>query len=120
MRDIREMPASGGATVLRPGMNLANRRVAGPWRSKEWVVRLTQVSGSREKRQRNWRADWPRRRPSSNQSQSLRRAAVKAAARVAAKEKWPSPAKAPAARRTGAAGTGAPICSMKTAAKTVA
>ena len=54
------IPASGGATVLMPGRNLAMAIPRRPYRVNTFCVRRTQESGSREMRQRKPRTRLPR------------------------------------------------------------
>src|SRR6266446_5597455 len=108
------MPARGGATVLRPGRNLANRSERAPCLEKTPSVRRTQESGSMEILQRSWRTLIPLRRPSRYQRESAARAAVRTRRSEAGRFRRLVPARAPAARRSGMEGRGRPTCSAKT------
>src|SRR5207237_8437942 len=65
-----ELPASGGAKVLRPGMNFAATTPRIPYRVKTSCVRRTHESGSSEIRQRRSRTRRPPYRPNKNQIKS--------------------------------------------------
>ena len=112
------MPDRGAAIAFKPGMNLATSSTRGPLRVKlTWVLR-TQESGSSEIRQSNWRTRTPFRRPSSYHIESLATAPRVANAMAIPRFIWCVPESAPAARSSGAEGTGRPACSTKTHANT--
>src|SRR5580693_4838176 len=75
LRRIWKTPASGGATVLRPGRNLAKISERAPCFENTPSVRRTQESGSMEILQRNWRTLMPLRRPSAYHMESAETAA---------------------------------------------
>ena len=114
---IRNNPASAGASVLNPGMNLAKTRDRTPWRVKKFSVRRTQESGSSEIRHKRFNTRLPRRRPSSYQIRSPTMQAITMRTIAPVRSIFPAPAKAPAKSRTGTAGNGSPICSANTIAK---
>jgi len=114
---IRNNPASAGASVLNPGMNLAKTRDRTPCRVKKFSVRRTQESGSTEIRHKRFNARLPCRRPSSYQIRSPAMQAITVRTIAPVRSIFPAPAKAPAANRIGTAGNGNPICSTNTIAK---
>src|SRR5205823_7651389 len=81
-------------------------------------VRCTQVSGSSEIRQSRDRMRCPRQRPSAYQAKSVARCATNAPPITPAIENLPEPASTPAARSTGADGTGSPSPLAKRRPKT--
>ena len=112
------MPDKGAAIAFKPGMNLATSSTRGPLRVKlTWDLR-TQESGSSEIRQSNCRTRTPFRRPSSCHIESLATAPMVAKAMAIPRFIWCVPESAPAARSSGAEGTGRPACSTKTHANT--
>src|SRR5882724_11562618 len=111
-----KIPASGGATVLSPGMNLASSNERAPCLAKMPSVRRTQESGSREILQRNCRMRIPFLRPRMYHTESAERAAMATKNSEAQKLRWLVPANAPAAKTTGSEGIGRPSCSAKTQA----
>ena len=112
------MPDKGAAIAFKPGMNLATSSTRGPLRVKlTWDLR-TQESGSSEIRQSNWRTRTPFCRPSSCHIESLATAPMVANAMAIPRFIWCVPESAPAARSSGAEGTGRPACSTKTHANT--
>src|SRR3989454_1994896 len=115
---MSKTPASGGATVLSPGRNLATSSDRAPCLAKPPSVRRTHESGSSEIRQRNSRIRIPLRRPSSYQRKSAMSAPNSAINNDPPKLRCPVPASAPAARRSGAEGIGKPSCSASTQANT--
>src|SRR6266568_1385924 len=115
---MSKMPASGGATVLSPGRNLATSSDRAPCLAKTPSVRRTHESGSSEIRQRNSRIRIPLRRPSSYQRKSAMSAPSNAINNDTPKLRCPEPASAPAARRSGTEGIGKPSCSASTQANT--
>src|SRR5213593_4348232 len=67
---VREMPlnpAKGDATTFIPGMNFDTSKVQVPRWENIFCVRRTQLSGSSDARQINFKTDPPRLRPISNQ-----------------------------------------------------
>src|SRR5579859_3796913 len=109
-----KIPASGGATVLSPGINLASSSERAPCLEKIPSVRRTQESGSSEILQRICRMRMPFVRPSIYQKESAVRAAMVTKKSEDQKLRWPVPESAPAASTTGSDGTGSPSCSAKT------
>ena len=109
-------PASGGATVLKPGKNLASRSERAPWVEKRPSVLRTQESGSREILHSNCKTLMPFKRPIRYQTESAHTAAKTQTAKHAKKFRLREPASAPAASNSGSEGTGRPICSAKTQA----
>src|SRR5882672_1638592 len=107
-------PASGGATVLKPGRNLAISSERGPRFANTPSVRRTQESGSRDILQRSCRTFMPLRRPREYQMESAATAASTTYTSEAKRLRWPVPASAPAASNNGMEGRGSPICSAKT------
>ena len=108
------MPAIGGAMVLRPGTNLAKSSQFTPcFPYVDWVF-CTQVSGSSEMRQKTLRMEKPRQRPSANQSESPISDAIIARDHANARFMRPSPESAPAASSMGVEGIGRPDCSART------
>src|ERR1700676_2646212 len=103
------MPASGGATVLRPGKNLATSRERAPCLEKTPSVRRTQESGSREILQSNCRTLIPLRRPIWYHTESATTAAKTQRKREPKKLSLPTPARAPAASINGRDGIGRPL-----------
>ena len=87
--DIPAEPASGGAAVLSPGINLAIASAADPQRRNPRSARFTQESGSSEILQSNRRTLTPCQRPIRNQMKSAATAATLATATVIKNEKWP-------------------------------
>jgi hypothetical protein len=65
----------GDATTFIPVTNFDTNNVQVPRRENILRVRPTQLSGSSEARQMNFKADPPRRRPISNQNVSANRLA---------------------------------------------
>src|SRR6185437_10085037 len=110
----RVAPASGGATIDRPGMNLATMSARGPQRSKRAWVWLTHTSGVSEMRHSTRMTRPPKRRPARYQALSPTRQAPTASAAAAAPERRPSAASAPATIRVGTAGMGTPSCMSST------
>src|SRR5215470_17715701 len=115
---IRTMPASGGAIVLNPGMNLATIKERGPCLEKMFWVSRTHESGSSEMRQSQPRTLAPPSRPTTYQTMSAMSEAMPDRIRSSARLSLPVPAAAPAASRNGIAGIGMPICSARTEPKT--
>ena len=115
---IRNNPASAGASVLNPGMNLAKTSDPTPCRVKKFSVRRTQESGSSETLHKRFNARLPRRRPSSYQKRSPAIQAMTERTITPVRSIFPAPARAPATSKIGTAGKGNPICSAKTTAKT--
>ena len=115
---IRVMPASGGAIVLKPGMNLATTSERGPCLEKIVSVRLTHESGSSEMRQSHPSTRAPPSRPTTYQAMSAISEAMPDSTRTSARLSFPLPARPPAASRNGIAGIGMPICSARTEPKT--
>src|SRR6185312_1429924 len=111
---MRVAPASGGATIDRPGMNLATMSARGPQRSKRAWVWLTHTSGVSEMRHSTPMTRPPKRRPARYQVLSPIRHALTASAATPAPDRRPSPASAPATIRVGTAGTGTPSCMSST------
>ena len=106
---IRVTPARGGATVLRPGMNLATSRAELPRRENRFSVCRTHKSGSRESQQSRCRIPMLRRRPSAYQLPSLAMVARTAMPRIRARFIRPVAASAPAASSNGTAGMASPL-----------
>ncbi len=111
---ILTIPASGGAAVLNPGTNLAISSERAPRALKSRWVRRTHESGSSEMRHSQLRTRPPRTRPIQYQMVSLTSEATAARTSTSATLSRPLPATAPAASRTGTAGSGSPICSANT------
>ena len=111
-----DMPASGGATTARPGTQGAATRARPPWRVKRSSVRRTQESGSMEIRQIRRSTAPPRFRPAQNQTECPSMEARTESAMTCGNAMLPDLARAPAPRRSGAAGSGAPSCSHREAA----
>src|ERR1700676_2619589 len=111
------MPASGGATVLRPGKNLATSRERAPCLEKTPSVRRTQESGSREILQSNCRTLIPLRRPIWYHTESATTAAKTQRKREPKKLSLPTPARAAGGRNKGRDGIGRAICSANTQAR---
>ena len=114
---MRIAPASGGAIVARPGMNLPRTRVIPPQRSKWFSVWRTHESGDSEMRQRVVMTRRPYCRPATYQAESPIMEAAKATPKTAGADSVPSTASAPATISVGIAGSGTPSCSSSTLAK---
>src|SRR6516164_7089801 len=108
----------GGATVEKPGMNLATRSEGIPQRSKSDSVCRTHESGEREILQRTFKMRCPWARPNRNHTESAMSEATIATRSTCHAEKSRSIDRAPATTRTGIDGIGAPSCSSRTTTKT--
>ncbi len=107
----------GGATVEKPGMNLATSSDGIPQRSKTDSVCRTQESGDSEIRQSVLRIRLPCARPSAYQTPSAMSEAKTATRSTFQAARSRSTDSAPATIRTGIAGIGAPSCSSSTIPK---
>src|SRR5579884_414138 len=118
-KDAREIPdvaASGTATVLIPGMNLAMTRERLPCLEMKFELRRTQESGSSDIRQSVFSTAAPRHLPIAYQAASPIRHATTARSSALGKLSCPIAESTPAATSIGTAGTGAPNCSAATQA----
>jgi len=111
------IPANGGASVLRPGTNLAKSSVLGPSTEKAFLVLLTQVSGCHESLHIRFSTLLPRERPMPYQIPSARSEAITTTSRQVGKLSSPEAINAPAPSKAGKAGIGTPTCSKKTQTK---
>src|SRR5215467_13265302 len=108
-RSTPERPATAGTTWETPGSHLEKSRVRLALFSKKTLERRTQLSGSKEMRQRVESTESPFFRPSSNHKASPATQVARAIQRATSKRTCPAAAKAPAATRTGEKSRGAPI-----------